>query len=363
MKVLFAIDPNRPNSVTDNFLRGLKEAGQDVHSSFSTFWEDHISHFDIIHIQWPESLLLWKEPTIKNLSDLEQRLAGWKKRGSKIIVTRHNYEPHTYFPLNKELYRTVYQKADGIIHFSSFSQKEFRLRYPDLTDCEHAVIPHPWYKDLSNNTTRSNSRKRLGLSDKDRVFLVFGNIREREEQDMVISSFLNCQVKSKKLVFSNGILTEIARESIRRYPLRYVRRVLARFFSYNYYRFKRINIRDQFVPSEEIQLYLNAADVLIIQRIDQLNSGNIPLGFTFGKVVIGPDNGNIGEILRQTGNPVFDPKDYTSIQNAMQKGIKLALEGYGAKNFNWAANHCNLKQIGLMHKKFYQQLIKTKVNP
>jgi hypothetical protein len=361
VKVLFAINPNRPNSVTDNFLRGLKEAGQAVHSSFATFWKDETSQYDIIHIQWPESLLRWKEPKVQDLAALDKRLSDWKIRGSKIIVTRHNYLPHTYFSLNDKLYQTVYQRADGIIHFSDFSQQEFRQRYPSLTDCEHAIIPHPLYSDLKNNIKSSAARKLLGLSDKDRVFLVFGNIRLMEEQNMVIQSFLDCQLEDKKLVFSNGILTEISRDSIRRYPFKYVRRVLDRLFNYNYLKFKKITIKDQFVPSEEIQNFLNASDVLIIQRINQLNSGNIPLGFTFGKVVIGPGTGNIGEILQQTGNPVFDPSDYNSIRDAMMKGMELARMGHGNKNRAWAEEHCSFKEVGKKHLAFYQQLANAKI--
>ena len=60
---------------------------------------------------------------------------------------------------------------------------------------------------------------------------------------------------------------------------------------------------------EEVALYFAAADAVFIQRLDDLNSGNLPMAFLFRKAVAGPAGGNIGEWLRKTDNPVFDPQD------------------------------------------------------
>ncbi len=57
---------------------------------------------------------------------------------------------------------------------------------------------------------------------------------------------------------------------------------------------------------------------------DELNSGNITLGFTFGLVVLGRNGGDIGEILKETKNPVFDPADDKSIKIALNTSLNLA---------------------------------------
>jgi len=48
---------------------------------------------------------------------------------------------------------------------------------------------------------------------------------------------------------------------------------------------------------------------IVITLVDILNIGNVFLCFTFARQVIGPDIGNIGEVLKITGNPVYDTKN------------------------------------------------------
>ncbi len=51
------------------------------------------------------------------------------------------------------------------------------------------------------------------------------------------------------------------------------------------------------------------SDILLIVRNESLNSGNISLGFSFGCYVVGPDIGNIGNILKENNNFVYNIKD------------------------------------------------------
>ncbi len=69
------------------------------------------------------------------------------------------------------------------------------------------------------------------------------------------------------------------------------------------------------------------ADVLFIPIIKSLNSGNVALGNTFGKVVVGPNYGVIGEELEKLGNPVFDV-------DQIEKTLKKAIESSQKINRN-----------------------------
>ncbi len=57
---------------------------------------------------------------------------------------------------------------------------------------------------------------------------------------------------------------------------------------------------------------------IVIPRVDSLNIGNVFLCFTFARQVIGPDIGNIGEVLKITGNPVYDPKNISILKEAFE---------------------------------------------
>jgi glycosyltransferase involved in cell wall biosynthesis len=99
------------------------------------------------------------------------------------------------------------------------------------------------------------------------------------------------------------------------------------------------------VTNKLLSLQFAASDVVLIQRKKVLNSGNLPMGFYFGKVVVGPDRGNVGEILRETGNPVFDPDDENSVARAVREAFTLAEQGKGEENRlyaekNWSPDIC-----------------------
>jgi len=107
------------------------------------------------------------------------------------------------------------------------------------------------------------------------------------------------------------------------------------------------------VAEADAQIYLNACDVLLIPRLKVLNSGNITLGLTFGKVVVGPDSWDVGELLKETGNPTFDPDRPETAATAVEQGFRLAREGViGPRNqqralAEWSAAQCGDLYVNL----------------
>ena len=71
---------------------------------------------------------------------------------------------------------------------------------------------------------------------------------------------------------------------------------------------------------------------MLLQRTTILNSGNIPMAFYLEKVMVGPDTGNVGELLKKTGNPVFDIDNLSTLESCIQQALRLAKDGYGKKN-------------------------------
>ena len=64
-----------------------------------------------------------------------------------------------------------------------------------------------------------------------------------------------------------------------------------------------------------ISVLFAVSDVVFIQRCVILNSGVVPMAFLFGRGVVGPDSGNVGELLRVTANLVFSPSDQGSVNS------------------------------------------------
>lgn len=81
------------------------------------------------------------------------------------------------------------------------------------------------------------------------------------------------------------------------------------------------------LSAEDLSLRMSAADIVLVPRVDILNSGIVFLGLTFRKVIVGPAIGNIEEQLKELNYPVFNPNSMSSVTKALEKGIKLHLSG------------------------------------
>jgi len=176
--------------------------------------------------------------------------------------------------------------------------------------------------------------------------LVFGMVKEREKQ--LIQTAFNAMPSHNKVLLAPGWQTK-------RRNIRWIR---LREWVFNYELKKalknnkfRTNLG--FIKEEDAQNYCNAADVLLIPRIDELNSGNITLGFTFGLVVLGRNGGDIGEILKETKNPVFDPADDKSIKIALNTSLNLAQDNHGLKNKEIALQEWGIDTISKKYISLY----------
>lgn len=96
--------------------------------------------------------------------------------------------------------------------------------------------------------------------------------------------------------------------------------------------------------------------MVFIQRTDILNSGNVPLALSFGRVVTGPDSGNIGGLLAETGNPAFDPADPRSVDIALERAARLSATDQGARNRAYAQEHFGIGRIAAMYGGLYERL-------
>ena len=118
----------------------------------------------------------------------------------------------------------------------------------------------------------------------------------------------------------------------------------------------RAGANDELIDNCDLPYYMAASDVIFIQRKDILNSASIPLAFLFHKVVIGPNIGNIGEILQDTGNPVFHPDNKFDIIRALEAARQLSARRKGEDNYAYAIENMNSGKIGKEYAELYRNL-------
>ena len=358
MRVLVANIPLPFN----RFLVDLNEAlsqNVDLTHSHEAFWSME-GEFDTIHLHFPEYLTFEIQDAYMNgmpdtlMEELEARLRFWAARTS-IVVTRHVLLPHDARedPRWEKLYELVYRFADGVAHFAKASIEEFQNRYQNTnwfrgSEPLHTIIPHHNYTSLPNTISRKDARCRLGIPDEANVMLVFGSIRNEAERQLVLDTFSGISTPNKFLLVSNW-REKLAKVSWIR--LKYWIRDLARL----YHRLHpRHHFHYGFIEEEDTQVYLNAADVLFIPRFHVLNSGNVTLGMTFGRVVVGPDSWDVGELLREMKNPVFDPDRPESAPAAVEAAFLLSeKDEVGSASREFALKHWTPSQCAKTYIRFY----------
>jgi glycosyltransferase involved in cell wall biosynthesis len=364
MRILVANIPLPQNRFLVDLNSALALHAEVVHDH-EAFW-NRAGEFDIVHLHFPEYLTYEIERAYQQgLSDdlitaMEQRLQHWSRR-STLVITRHVLLPHDARsdPRWARLYETVYRYVHGVVHFAEPSVEEFNTRYGATAFVHgrprHAVVPHHNYASLPNTVGQGEARRRLGIPPKACVLLVFGAIRSAAERQLILDAYHAARVPRKLLLVSRW-RENLARVSWVR--LKYWLRDLNRL----YYRLHpRYRFNYSFVAETDTQLYLNAADVLLIPRLHVLNSGNVTLGMTFGKVVVGPDSLDVGHLLKSTGNVVFDPDRPATAAAAIERAMALAAQNeVGPANRRLALGAWSAEQCAEQYFEFFQNLTQAR---
>jgi hypothetical protein len=368
MRILVANIPLPQNRFLADLNAALSDQVDVVHSS-DMFWEMQ-GDFDVVHLHFPEYLTYEVERayitglTDDLISQVEARLRFWSTRAA-IVITRHVLLPHDARRDSawEKMYEMVYSHADAVAHFGQASIAEFRTRYAKTAFArgvppDHTVIPHHNYASLPNDISRSQARAKLGIPSNACVMLVFGAIRNEEERQLVLDTFEKIDLAGKLLLISRW-REKLADVSWIR--LKYWIRDLVRF----YYRLHpRYHFNYGFVEEQDTQLYLNACDLLFIPRLWVLNSGNVTLGMTFGRVVVGPDSWDVGELLRLAHNPVFDPDNPGTAAAAVERAYQLAQEGkIPEQNRRLALSQWTPQQCAAMYVDLFTQTSRRILSP
>lgn len=330
LKVLFVVKPGvgtiTRHTFTETLGAALVKAGCRVDYGRDRFWRTKPGTYDIVHLQWPEILIGGKAEaaTEATLARIRGRLAELKRAGSKIVYTRHNRLPHRIAGEGVEKLTEICEtRVNAIVHMGETSRRECIAKHPEATTVVQAVIPHHLKDEIDFSLSREAARSRLGIAADERVMLAFGAFRHEEEVALLRQAVAGLDVPRFRL-----LAPQCPGEGF-------------------------VGV----VPDEELPVYFAAADVVFLPRVKVLNSGILPLAFDAARVCVGPSDGNAGEILRETGNPVFDSTDRASVQAAIHCGFELSAKGKGAENRAFARARWTPQMIARKTVALYRELV------
>jgi glycosyltransferase involved in cell wall biosynthesis len=358
MKILFLPDFSRGNPYQRELMKALERHHVNVNIS------NGISRFpllgalkahwkpDVVHFHWTHDFMIAGgrlKSIIGSLRFIAEILIV-KCRGIKVVWTVHNILQHEREHQKLELFfnRILIRLYNQLIVHCSFSRKTVMQAFhlPERFKNKIHVIPHGHYiNSYENKIPRQQARAKLGIKKEDIIFLYFGLIRPYKGVFQLIDTFQKID-NSRAQLF---IVGRPANESIKKELMECCR-------SDN-----RIHTFLQFVPDEEIQVYINAADIAILPYQDIQTSGAMILAISFGKPVIAPAIGCIPEVLDEQGSFLYDPLESNGLINSMQLALSADLIRMGKHNFR-IAQKLQWNDIGKQTYKVYRECL-TGVTP
>lgn len=359
MKIIFTPDYRKGNLYQTNLTNSLLKQGVSIYFTPEFHPKKMTSLFaimagvskcwrpDIVHIHWSDPFLISsnKFVSIIKSTGFICELLILKAFGSKLVWTVHNISGHEDKSDLQLLFTKLLARLNNrlISHCSSASNEIKRLYGKNL---QVTVIPHGNYiRQYKNDTTRAQARNVLKLDEKDIVFLHFGYIRPYKGILELINAFKKIENQNAKLLIVGKPFDDKTANEIN--------------INSNDRRIKNIL---RFIPDDDIQIYMNAADVIVLPYKNILTSGTAILSMSFGKPIIAPAIGCIPDIIDEKGGFLY--KEENELSRVLEMVINTdrnTLLNMGKYNLE-TVEQFEWNKIGKKTFEIYQECIDGKKN-
>lgn len=260
----------------------------------------------VFHILWNSKIEFFDRTLL---------LLYYKAMGKKIALTAHNVNQARRDGndslLNRLTLRMQYWLTDHIfVHTPKMKDEliaDFGVRAAAIT-----VIRHP-INDAFPDTdlTPAEAKRRLGLRNNEKAILCFGRIKPYKGIEHLLEAF---QILAKH---DANYRLVIAGEAEKRYEA-YLNQ-LTRTITDELDCGRQIILKAEFIPDEVMELYLKAADVMVLPYNEIFQSGVLFLGYSFGLPVVATDVGSFREeIVEGRTGFVCRPGDPSDLAKALE---------------------------------------------
>lgn len=169
-----------------------------------------------------------------------------------------------------------------------------------------------------NVVSQEEARKQLGLSKEHLVFIFFGGVRPNKGIETLIQSFQKLEGENYRLLIAGKIFP----------PDSYARSLQEMACAD-----PRIMFYLQYIPDDEVQIFLNASDVVVLPFARILTSGTTVLAMSFHRAVIVPRMGCLPELVEPDVGWTFNPRDPEALLNAMRTAVASDFKQIGENAF------------------------------
>ena len=245
----------------------------------------------VLHLHWPDRRVrashpasaLFRSGTLIALLDIA------RMRGMRIVWTVHNLSGHggrSYPWLEPRYWAALTRRLDGFIAPSKAGMELARERFPALREKPGFLIPLGHLRGFyPEDLDRQAARQALGIPVDGRVIAFVGNVQPYKNVVRLVHVFHEIADSDLTLLIagrpSPPALADEIRAAMGDDP--------------------RIRFFARFVPDEEIQRYVRAADLVALPFREILNSGSAILGLSLDRPVLVPCKGAMADLAARVG--------------------------------------------------------------
>ena len=267
-------------------------------------------HHDLLHIvQQGPVPTLDSAQAAKRLANLQAA----RLLGLKIIVTVSEApDPQRAQSLPRRLLNDwLMTHAERLVCPSLEARRVLRERYPELLEARFTHIPpHNFDTYFPRQISRRDSRTRLGLSPRGRVFIAFGGVHPYKGLGELIPLFGRYPLNAHSLIVagqpSNAQYAATIEALCKNYD--------------NVYPFLR------YIERDEAQYYLQAADIFVMPYKNVPGSSSVMLALSFAKPVVAPAIGAIPDLLTPGCGVLFSHAGAGELRRALIRSLDLDLD-------------------------------------
>ena len=286
---------------------------------------------DILYFDWVHSFILGKSlwwSWLKSLVFVLEILFAKYFKKIPMVHTLHNLQNHAglYLGLERIIYGFFLRNCSKIRVYSETTKQNAIVKFGLNPDKIQVIQDLPFHFYYENNCSKKEAKKQLNLDENAFVYLFFGEIKPYKGLQNLLPVF-------NKIAKENGVLL-IAGKSYDADFLDSLQKITGDN--------KQVLWFHRFIEDREVQLFFNAADVILLPFVRIDHSGSIDLAMSFSKPIITLKTASTEKLLASQTELLFgQPED---IEKCLQAVKKINLETIGKQNFQ-TADATNYEEI------------------
>lgn len=339
LKVVVLPDAGPENPFQYQLVRYFRQEGFDVvigekYTIGSTLRAIFAHHPTVIYYDWVHSFILGKSRLwtyFKSSVFVAEILAARYLFNIRFVHTLHNLQNHAglWLRWERRIYGLFLRKCHQIRVYSEETRQAAMERFSLQPERVKVIQDLPYHFYYPNTLSKNECRKRLNLNDDDFVYLFFGEIKPYKGVSNLIDAFAEIARPNDRLLIAGKSYDATFFEPIEK---------AAQANS-------SIHLHHRFIQDDEVQIFFNAADVVVLPFIRIDHSGSIDLALSFRKPIVTLKTDATARMLAHQSTLLFETP--SQLPHCLQIARELPLQAIGNQNFA-IADSTNYRDLTLL---------------